>query len=238
MRASIAISIILLTLLNACDKNSGIEEARRQAEEELKAKAANGELPKTLHPPVGGMTKLPCAQVIDAEKFQTALGEKEPLTLKEVTKTEADAAASCDLVRGGKKLSDAEQQALIKKDGKLGVNAGDTVCNVTLLCSTIEDADKYRKKCDERAARDAKRVQSPFAGERGDETMGTFACVQVVPTGAFDAQVFRFFDADTKCVFQVRGGPSLQDNDLIRKCAQTARDLIGPAQIAVAAGAK
>jgi len=229
----------IVLVLAACDKGSaGIEEARKQAEEELKAKASSGELPKTIKPPVAGSAKLPCSQVIDAEKFKTELGETEPITVNEVTKNEAEAASSCDLVRGGKKLTEAEQKALIKKEGRLGMLAGDTICNVTLLCSTIEDPDKYKARCLERAARDAKRPQAPFAGERADDTMGSFACVQVVPTGSFDAQVFRFFDPDTKCVFQVRGGPSNQDNDLIRKCAQTARDSIGPAQIAVTAPAK
>jgi len=227
--------IAIVLLLAACDKGkAGIEEARKQAEEELKAKAGASELPKTLKPPVPGDTKLPCEQVIDLEKFATELGEKEPLTVKDVTKSDAEAVSSCDLVRGGKKLTEKEQQALIKKEGRLGMLAGDTVCNVTLRCSTIEDPDKYKARCLERAAIDAKRPQAPFAGERADDSMGNFACVQIVPTGAFDAQVFRFFDADTKCVFQVRGGPSTQDNDLVRKCAQVARDSIGPDQIAVA----
>ncbi len=233
MRAVIA-SFILITGLAACDKSgSAVEEARKEAETKLKEKST--ELPKTLRPPVAGSAKLPCSQVIDLEKFGTALEEKEPMTITDVTKNEAEAAASCDLVRGGKKLTEAEQKALIKKEGRLGMLAGDTVCNVTLLCSTIETADKYRTRCLERAARDAKRPQAVFAGEKGDDTMGSFACVQIVPTGAFDAQVFRFFDPDTKCIIQVRGGPSNQDNDLIRKCAVTARDTIGPDQIKVTA---
>ena len=40
--------------------------------------------------------------------------------------------------------------------------------------------------------------------------------------------MFRFFDADTKCTFEVRGGASNQDNDITRNCAKTARDTIGP----------
>jgi len=231
MRAVIA-SLILVVGLAACNKSgNAVEEARKEAEAKLKESST--ELPKTIRPPVAGSAKLPCAQVIDVEKFGAALEEKEPLTIKDVTRNEAEAAASCDLVRGGKKLTEAEQKALIKKEGRLGMLAGDTVCNITLLCSTIETADKYQARCLERAARDAKRPQAVFAGERGDNTMGSFACVQIVPTGAFDAQVFRFFDPDTKCIFQVRGGPSNQDNDLIRKCATIARDSIGPEQIKV-----
>ena len=54
---------------------------------------------------------------------------------------------------------------------------------------------------------------------------------QMVAQGEDDVKRFRFFDADTKCIFQVRGGPSNVDNDLIGKCAKTAYALIGPDQI-------
>ena len=49
--------------------------------------------------------------------------------------------------------------------------------------------------------------------------------------GVDDVKGFRMFDDDTKCVLQVRGGPSNVDNDLIGKCAKYAHDLIGPDQI-------
>jgi hypothetical protein len=209
-------------------RNAGIEEAKRQAEAELKAKVDTGGVPKTLKPPVAGEAKLDCTKIIELDKFQAALGEKEPFTISDVSKTDKEAAAICNLVRGGKKLDATAQAALTKKEGKLGVLPGDPLCQVTLYCSTIESADKYKKKCEEQAATDAKKGSYPFSGVKPDESMGSFACVQYVPTGAFDAQVFRFFDADTKCIFQVRGGPSNQDNDVIRKCAQTARDTIGP----------
>lgn len=208
-------------------RKAAIEEAQREAEAELKAKGKAGELPKTIKPPVAGESKLDCTKIIDLEKFTSALSEKEPLTLSDVSKTDKEAAAICNLNRGGKKIDAAGQAALSKKEGKLGVLPGDTLCQVTLRCSTIEEADKYKKKCEHQAALDAKKSMSPFSGVRGDDTMGTFACVQIVPTGAHDAQVFKFFDADTKCVFEVRGGPSNQDNDLVRNCAKTARDTIG-----------
>ena len=52
---------------------------------------------------------------------------------------------------------------------------------------------------------------------------------------ADDVKRWRFFDDDTKCIIQVRGGPSNVDNDLISKCAKAAHDLIGPEQIKVGA---
>jgi hypothetical protein len=209
-------------------RKAAIEEAQKQAEAELAAKKDAGGVPKTIKPPVAGEAKLDCTKIVDLEKFQTAMGEKEPLSIADVSKSDKEAAAICNLNRGGKKLDANAQAALTKKEGKLGVLPGDTLCQLTLRCSTIEAADKYRKKCEEQAATDAKRSSSPFSGVRPDDTMGTFACVQIVPTGAHDAQVFKFFDDDTKCVFEVRGGPSNQDNDLVRNCAKTARDTIGP----------
>jgi hypothetical protein len=94
---------------------------------------------------------------------------------------------------------------------------------VTAFCSTIEDPQKFKEKCHTRKDRD-------------DDSMGSYACVQVVAQGIDDVQVFRFFDDDTKCIIQVRGGPSNSNNDLIRDCAKAARDMIGPAQIAVTPG--
>ena len=109
---------------------------------------------------------------------------------------------------------------MLKANGRLGVMNGDEVCNVAAFCWTIEDAAHFRQKCAQRK-------------EKDDDSMGSYACVQIVAQGVDDVQVFRFFDEDTKCILQVRGGPSNVDNELIRDCAKAARDSIGPAQIAV-----
>jgi hypothetical protein len=225
MRAILGM-IIVMSIASACGgaKDEAIEEARRQQEAEAERRKQASTPVKTLRPPVTNEAKLPCAQVINLEAFQTALDEKEPLTVKDVTAPRGEAAASCDLVRGGKPLTEAEQQKLLKDKGRLGILAGDIVCNVRLLCYTLEDHDKVRERC----------AKKKF---RADETMGSFACVQVVATGVYDVDVYEFFDEDTKCVFEIRGGPSNTDNDLIRTCAKTARDTIGPAQIAVSGDA-
>lgn len=219
MRAIVAI-VISGMLLGACSKgeNAGAEEARKEAEKEQAAKVGAGEAAKKISPPVPGMAHVPCEQLIDVAAFGTAMGEKEPMAIKDNTKAEAEAAASCSLLRGGKRPTEAEQKALIKSKGRLGVMNGDEVCNVTAFCWTIEDAERFKAKCKQRKDKD-------------DDSLGTYACVQVVAVGADDVQVFRFFDEDTKCILQVRGGPSNVDNDLIRNCAKAARDTIGPAQI-------
>ncbi|NVB82656.1 MAG: hypothetical protein HOV81_30035 [Kofleriaceae bacterium] len=224
MRQSIAILLSLGLGLSACGKsgaNEGAEAARKEAEKEQKEKEKSGGVAAKINPPVPGRAKLNCANVVKADLFQQALGEVEPVTVTD-SKSEPDAAASCSVVRGGKRLNAKEQEAKLKKEGRLGVMPGDEICNVSTFCWTIEDADRFRKKCAEMKDHD-------------DESLGFYACVLVVATGADDVKRFRFFDSDTKCIIQVRGGPSNVDNDLIGKCAKAAHDLIGPDEIAVKA---
>ena len=220
----IANVVVALGLVSACGKseNAGAEEAKKQAELELKAKVDNGEAATKLRPPVPGQAHVPCTQLIDVAKYQEALGETEPMTVDE-NKTEPEAAASCSLRRGGTRMSEAEQKAKLKKEGRLGILPGDEVCNVSAFCWTIEDADTFKAKCGTQKA----------MNRSDDDSMGSFACKQTVAVGADDVFVYRFFDADTKCILQVKGGASQVDNEAIRKCAITARDTIGPAQIAV-----
>jgi hypothetical protein len=221
MRTTIV--LVLSIALLACSKgaNEGAEEAKKQAEKEQKEKEATGGVAKKVSPPVAGRAKLDCANVIDPTLFQQALGEVEPVTVAE-SKSEPDAAASCSIVRGGKRLTEAEQKAKLKKEGRLGVMPGDEICNVSTFCWTIEDPERFRKKCAELKDKD-------------DDTLGFYACVLIVAQGADDVKRFRFYDADTKCIIQVRGGPSNVDNDLIGRCAKAAHDLIGPDQIKVGA---
>lgn len=226
MRSMIAMWIALgaaspLALV-ACGKSeqAGVEAARREAEAAQRAKEAAGAPAKVIRPPVRGETKIACSQLIaDPAAYQTALGEKEPLTVKDVTSSDGEATSSCSLLRGGKRPSEAEQKAILKREPRLGVLPGDELCNVTAMCSTVEDAEAFQKRCVARK-------------DRSDDSMGQFACVQVVAQGVDDAYVFRFLDPDTKCVFKVRGGPSLADNELVKKCAVAARDAIGLEQIA------
>ncbi len=220
---TIAIVVLLASVCGACGgQDAGIEEAKRQAALDDKSKAAAEPAAKRLTTPVPGGAHIPCSQLIDPAAFQSALGETEPVAVKD--SAEAEAAASCSIVRGGKRPTEAEQTALIKNNGRLGVLPGDVLCTVSAFCWTIEDADHFRQRC-------------PDTKGTNDETMGTYACMTVTATGEDDVQSFKFFDTDTKCILGVKGGPSMVDNDLIRKCAKTARDSIGPAQIAVGGAA-
>jgi hypothetical protein len=219
----IAITLSLLVALAACDsgEKAGIEAAKKQAADEA-THVDKSDVAKKISPPVPGRAKLDCKNLIDSDKFTQLLGETQPLSIAE-SKSEPEAAASCSLLRGGKRLSEAEQKAQLKQHGKLGVMPGDELCNISTFCWTIEDPDRFAKKCAEMK-------------EKVDASLGFQACILVVATGEDDVNRYRFFDDDTKCIIQVRGGPSNVDNDLIGKCAKGAHDLIGPDQIKVTAG--
>ena len=215
---SIAISLAVAAALAACSKGQkeGIEAAKKETEEEARAKAAKSGGPaKVMRPPVAGQAKIPCSQLIDPIAFQNALGEKEPMTVK--SKGDPNATSSCGLHRGGKRPGEVEQKEILKREGRLGVLPGDELCHVSAFCSTIEDPDRFKKRCT----------------ENNDESMGTYACVQIIAQGADDVPLFKFFDADTKCLIYVGGGPSNVNADIIRTCAKVARDTIGLPQIAV-----
>jgi len=122
MRSTIAIILGFVLAAPACSKgeNAGVEEAKKEAEKEQKEKESHGEAAKKIVPPVPGRAHVPCTQLINTDQFTQGLAEKDPVAVAE-SKSEPDAAASCSVLRGGKRLSEAEQKALIKKEGRLGV---------------------------------------------------------------------------------------------------------------------
>lgn len=202
------------------------EDAREEAKREAEALEKKAESPKPAEkklPPVPGEQHVPCDQLIDPAAFQAALGETEPLAVKDATAQDAEAAASCSLVKGGEKLDLKQQEALAKKTNRrMGVLPGDDICNITAYCWTVETEEGFKGRCKQRGR------------EEDATTLGGFSCVQVVQQGADDVKVFQFFDPDTKCILQARGGPSNTDNDKIAACARTARDTITPERIKVA----
>ena len=219
-------ALLILGLSAACSGNSedaGAAAAKREAEAEARTKAKTAAAPaQKLATPVPGEQHVPCSQLIDLAAFQTAMGEKEAPSVKDVTKNDARAAASCAIVRGGKRPSEAEQKAILKRQPRLGVLPGDDLCIVTAYCWTIEDAERFKAGCKSQKDQD-------------DQSMGSYACVHTFGVGSDDVKQFTFFDEDTKCLLQARGGPSFVSNELILACAKTARDTIGPTQIAVGA---
>lgn len=200
-------------------KEAAAEERRKAA-----AKGSDTAAAEVVKPPVEGKRQIPCEQLWSSPDFTTALGETTPLELRDQSAKYVETTATCAFARGGVAPSEAEQKAIIKKNGRLGVLAGDELCRVSLYCWTPESEERLRKKCND-------------SGKASDESTGGFACITIIPTGSDDVKSFRMFDADTGCVVDVGAGPSMVDNDFIAKCAKTVRDALVPEKLAAKAGA-
>jgi len=212
-------AVVVLFALWGCTKDNAADEARKEAEELSKRESSDARPAAVVRPPISNEGKIPCEQLIDLVAFQTALGEKDAMTV--AAAGEVDAAASCDIKRGGKPLTKKEQDALSKKKGlRLGVLPGDAMCRINAYCWTVETPETFQERCKQRGLQD-------------DTSMGNYACLRVIAQGADDVHVYRFLDEDTKCVLQASGGPSNVNNDSILTCAKTARDTINPDRIKV-----
>jgi hypothetical protein len=209
-----------LSLFIACDAaERGRAAAKAEADAERQKAAAQVKPANRIKSPVAKGTRVPCTQLIDPAAFTNALGEIEPLTVRDSTGTMLDATASCTLIRGGERPDTKAQEALIKKTGRLGTLPGDPECIVTLYCWVVEDGEKFKERC----------TPSPDhpGSKTPDETAtGGWACRDTSPQGAFDIDSFKFIDADSKCLVQINGGPSVTDNERIATCARTARETI------------
>jgi hypothetical protein len=222
MRRPVTPLALVCLLVIGCDnpEEAGRRAAQQRAAQETKQEAAAKAADK-IDPPVPGGKHLQCEQLINTAQFTEELAEVDQVTVRDNTSSDAEAAAVCSIVRGGERPDQAQQAAISKKNGgRLGTLPGDELCSVSMYCWTIESDAKFRAKC-------------KTDGFMGDESMGTWACLQVVAVGADDVNVYKFLDEDTKCLIKVRGGPSMVDNELINRCARTARDLIGKPQISL-----
>lgn len=223
--------VSLLVLAAACNaEEEGRAAAKREAAFARKEAEALVKPADRIEVAVPQGQHRPCAQLIDPPAYTAALGELEPLTVRDGADPTGTATASCSLVRGGKRPDAREQERIIKKQGRLGVIPGDEVCNVTLHCWVVDDETKFASRC---KATPSEPYKSPDNG-----TTGGFACKETRPQGEFDIDSYKFYDARTRCTFSVRGGPSMTDNEIIAACAKTARESIGPDHIKAGAPAR
>jgi hypothetical protein len=226
-KTGIAIAMMLMACGNAAER--GRAEAKKEAEAEDRKKAASVKPVDKIKPPVAQGVRLPCTQIVDPTAFQGALEETEPLTVRDSTGGYIDSTVSCTLVRGGERPDAKEQEKIIKKTGRLGTLPGDPLCVVTMYCWVIEEEAKFRDRCKP----GPNSILSP-----DESSTGGFACKRTLPQGAFDVDSYKFFDTDTKCLFEVGGGPSMTDNDKIATCARVARESISAEHIAAGAPAR
>lgn len=221
--------VLLLAHLGCDAAEKGRAEAKREAEAEDKKKAASIKPIDKIKTPVPQGTKLPCTQIIDPTAFQGALEETDPLIVRDSTGGYIDSTVSCTLVRGGERPDAKAQAKIIKDTGRLGTIPGDPLCVVTMYCWVIDDESKLRERCKP----GPNSLLTP-----DDSATGGFACKRTLPQGTFDVDSFKFVDTDTKCLFEVGGGPSMTDNEKIATCARVARESIGPEHIAPGAAAR
>ncbi|HVK74627.1 MAG TPA: hypothetical protein VM734_14965 [Kofleriaceae bacterium] len=210
---------LLVTAACGNAAEEGRKAARAEAAIEKQREAAAIKPVDKIKAPVPQGTRVPCEQLIAPDEYTTALGETEPLTVRDSTGTMIDSTASCTLIRGGARPDAKAQEKIIKKQGRLGTIPGDPLCIVTLYCWVVEDAEKFKERC---------RTSPDKPGTRvGDDgATGGWACKETLPQGEFDVDSYRFLDEDSKCLIQVGGGASVTDNDLIATCARTARATI------------
>lgn len=223
--------VSLIGVLSACGnpEEEGRAEAKREAAAERKKAEALVKPADRIEVAVPQGKHRPCTQLMDPPAYTAALGELEPLTVRDSTGAMGDATASCSLIRGGKRPDAKAQDKIIKKQGRLGAIPGDEICNVTLYCWVIDDATKFASRCVPTAAE----PKSPDT-----TSTGGFACKETRPQGEFDIDSYKFYEPDTRCLFAVRGGPSMTDNDFIASCAKTARASIKPEHIKIGAPAR
>ncbi len=146
-------------------------------------------------------------------------------------KSNPSAAASCAFIKAGDaSSSNAQLKKLKSKHTKLGVLPGDVYCKVTLFCSLATDEGDFRKKCKADEKKQADRDSSLTF--EGNMDLGQFSCVRKADRPPNDwSYTYRTIDSDTRCIFEVIGGPSVVSQDLVQNCMRAALDSIGMANL-------
>lgn len=210
------LSLLVIVLLCAsCSSGESVDEYNRKQAELAEQKKPKGPAAVKVETAVRGGTKIACDKLLDAARLTEMLEEKEPVTLSDQSKQDIEATSVCSVRRGGKVMDAKAQEEMVKKTMRLGVLAGDELCNIAAYCAIPADGTLLKDKCerDQMASNDA---------------IGVFACVKVTPKGPDNAYTYKFADPDARCVVQVRGGPSVSDEAEVRRCAKAALELIGP----------
>jgi hypothetical protein len=197
----------------ACPSQEGAEEfARQQAEAArkppvTKAVKVDTALQSGMH--------IACADLLAPEGLTTALQEKEPVTVADITAGNKESTSTCSIRRGGKPLDEKAQARIVEKGGRLGVMGGEELCHLTLFCSVPADEAGLQERCQ-------------TEGSLGNHTLGVFSCVKVTQKGADDGYSYKFIDQDSKCTIVMRGGPSVVEESLVQACSRSAMEMITP----------
>jgi hypothetical protein len=131
-------------------------------------------------------------------------------------------------MRAGEPPKDDAQLAQMKKENqKLGVLPGDEYCTIKLFCSYATDDADFVDNCEKSAKKEA--ATGSRTVYEGNTDLGQFACVRKTDRPPSDyAYTYRTIDKDTRCIFEVLGGPSVVQEELVQNCTKAAIQTIGP----------
>lgn len=227
---SISLSLLLLAVA-AC---SGEKETKPEPKKDDTAKAddkpkSNVKKIVTAVPP---NKKVACADMLpDISKFKELVAADISDTIVDNGKSHRAASAVCRFMRDGEPPKDDAQLRKMKSENqKLGVLPGDEYCTIKLFCSYATDEGDFKDECEKSAKKES------ASGSRtiyeGNSDLGQFACVRKTDRPPEDyAYTYRTIDKDTRCIFEVMGGPSVVDEQLVQSCTRAAIETIGPANL-------
>ncbi|MEM9492928.1 MAG: hypothetical protein AAGC55_27515 [Myxococcota bacterium] len=208
------LTVVVLAL--GCAQES-VEEYNKKLKKEKIAATPKSEVVK-IETALPGGKQIPCEQMLDATEVAETLGEKDPVTISDQSANDQESTSLCSIRRGGKMMDSKTQEKRLAEGRTLGVLAGDELCSIAVYCSVPADDKLFKDKC----KRDKK---------ESNEDIGTLACVSVRQKGPYDAYTYRYIEPDTRCVVRVRGGPSVNEESEVQKCAKAALLSIDQASI-------
>lgn len=222
MSVRFALVATLLVCFAGCSKKDPAKA--NEAEAQKKDEAEKKDHPEAKTTPVPPGKVIACTDWVDGAKFGAALkeagiGEEDEITPVDTRKKhkKSGLTSACDIVRMGEPPSIAKQKEMSKKTGRLGTLPGDPWCNLRAFCSIAEQTD-YEKVCSGK-------------GDRVNKELGVTACVRTSIMGKYDAFSYRLIDKDTKCLLEIRGGPSVSEEATVRTCAKIAMEMFTKATL-------
>ena len=213
------VPVMIGLLLFACSSEESVEDYNKK-----QAKAIDSKKPKQaavkIKTAVKGGTRIACEKLFNVEQMTTLMAEELPISFQDHTdKEDMTATAVCSVRRGGEVMDQKKQQEIAKKTMKLGVLAGDELCNVGVYCAIPANEKQLKDKC---------KKDMEKGNWKDNEAIGVYSCVRITPKGPNDSFTYRFIDSDSRCVMSVRGGPSVNEETEVQKCAKAAADLLTP----------
>lgn len=228
MARTLAIALVALTVA-ACSGDKESKPADKKKKDETADNGKKKSNVKKIVTAVPPDKKVACADLIpDLAKFKELVAPDIKDEIVDNGKSHRGASAVCRFMRDGEPPKDDAQLAKMKAENKrLGVLPGDEYCTIKLFCSFATDEADFKDNC-EKSKKKEEATGSRTVYE-GNADLGQFACVRKTDRPPSDyAYTYRTIDKDTRCIFEVLGGPSVVNEELVQNCTKAAIDSIGP----------